>query len=316
MAPVNRCVRCNCLIDGSNDSEEHIIQNSVGGRLTVQGFICRACNNRTGETWDAVFAKQTNFLSHFFGIVRERGELPPQPIVTTAGERLALQPDGGFKAEKPFFQATLTENGKQIQIKARDRREAEAILRGVARKNPKVDVTAEMAKAEEEHTYLEGMVTQTIQLDGPTSGRSAVKAAVAFAFYSGIPIERCDLSVAYLRHEGAEPAFGYYLERDLVRGRPSAVPVHCVSVSGDPETGMLLGTSSISAYIGSWSAIRNATAAPPSRDRMVWIPPAEMRSRWKSIYRFRRPISRRSTTMSGYPLVLSNAFLQKSHQRH
>ena len=37
MAPVNRCVRCNCLIDDSNDSEEHIIQNSVGGRLTVQG---------------------------------------------------------------------------------------------------------------------------------------------------------------------------------------------------------------------------------------------------------------------------------------
>jgi hypothetical protein len=188
-----------------------------------------------------VFAKQTNFLSHFFGIVRERGELPPQPIVTTFGERLVLQPDGGFKAEKPFFQATSTENGKQIQIKARDRREAEVILRGVARKNPKVDVAAEMAKAKEEHTYLEGMVTHTIQLDGPTSGRSAVKAAVAFAFYSGIPIERCDLSVTYLRHEGAEPAFGYYLERDLVRGRPSAVPVHCVSVSGDPETGMLLG---------------------------------------------------------------------------
>jgi hypothetical protein len=129
MTTGNCCVRCDCPIDDSNDSEEHVIQNSVGGRLKVRGFICRACNNQTGETWDAVFAEQTNFLCHFFGIVRERGEPPPQAIVTTAGERLLLQPGGGFKMEKPVFQATPTETGKQIQIKARDLREAAVMLR-------------------------------------------------------------------------------------------------------------------------------------------------------------------------------------------
>jgi hypothetical protein len=73
-------------------------------------------------------------------------------------------------------------------------------------------------------------------------GRSVVKAAVAFAFHSGIPIEACDLAVAYLRDEAAEPAFGDYFERDLVSERPTTgVPIHCVAVSGDPETGMLLG---------------------------------------------------------------------------
>ncbi|WP_291573542.1 HNH endonuclease [Bradyrhizobium sp.] len=241
MTTSNRCVRCDCPIDGSNDSEEHVIQNSVGGRLKVRGFICRGCNNRTGETWDAVFAEQTNFFCHFFGVVRERGEPPPQPIVTTAGEQLLMQPGGGFKMQNPVFKEIPTEGGKQVQIKARDRREATTMLEGLARKYPKVDVAAEMAKATADHTYPEGVMRLDIHFGGPSAGRSVVKTATAFAFHCGVPIEQCDLAVAYLRDEVAEPAFGDYFERDLVTGRPVGVPIHCVAVTGDPETGMLLG---------------------------------------------------------------------------
>jgi hypothetical protein len=159
----------------------------------------------------------------------------------TAGERLLLQPGGDFKMQKPVFQATPTENGKQIQIKARDRREAAAMREGLARKYPKVNVAAELAKATEDHTYPEGLVHHDIRFGGPSAGRSVVKTAVAFAFHCGVPIEKCDLAVAYLRDEAAEPVFGYYFERDLVDGRPAGVPIHCVAVSGDPKTGMLLG---------------------------------------------------------------------------
>ncbi len=243
MAPVNRCVRCDYLIDDSNDSEEHIIQNSVGGRLTVKGFICRACNNRTGETWDAVFAEQLNFFCQFFGIVRDRGTPPPQPIVTTAGEHLLMQPGGGFKMKKPIYREALTGDGKrQIQITARDRREASIILKGLARKYPnQIDIDAELARVAESYTYPKGIVQHSPQFGGELGGRSVVKSAIAFAFYSGVPVEHCDLAMKYLRNENAEPSFGYYYERDLVAGRPAGIPIHCVAVVGDPITGMLLG---------------------------------------------------------------------------
>jgi hypothetical protein len=237
----NPCVRCGCPINDGNDSDEHVIPNSIGGRLKVRGFICRACNNRTGETWDAVFAKQTNFFCHLFGVVRERGEPPPQPIVTTAGEQLLMQPDGGFKMRNAVFQETPTEGGKQIQIKARSIREATAILEGVARKYPKVDVAAELARAKEEHTYPEGVMRHDIFVGGPSGGRSIVKTAAAFAFHCGVSIEQCDLALAYLRDENAEEIFGDYFERDLVDGRTAGVPIHCVAVTGEPESGMLLG---------------------------------------------------------------------------
>jgi hypothetical protein len=152
-----------------------------------------------------------------------------------------MQPGGGFKMQKPVFQETPTAGGKQIQIKARDRREATVMLEGLARKYPKVDVAAELAKATEAYTYPEGVMHHSPQFGGVSGGRSVVKTATAFAFYCGVPIDQCDLAVAYLRAESAEPAFGYYYERDLVAGRPSGAPIHCVAVTGDPEAGMLLG---------------------------------------------------------------------------
>jgi hypothetical protein len=242
MATANRCVLCDCAIDDNNDSEEHVIPNSIGGRLKVRGFICRDCNSRTGETWDATLSQQLNFFCHFFGVVRERGVPGPQPIETTAGEQLLMQLGGGFKMKDPIFRTVQTETGKQFQIKARDRDEAARILKGLARKYPsQVDVEAELAKATETYTYPEGVTFHTPDFGGVSGGRSVVKTATAFAFHCGVSVDQCDLAVRYLRDEAAEAAFGYYYERDLVAGRPAGVPIHCVAVTGDPATGMLLG---------------------------------------------------------------------------
>ena len=242
MLKENRCVRCDCSINGSNDSEEHVVPNSVGGHLKIRGFICRDCNNRTGETWDATLAQQLNFYCNFFGVVRERGAPPPQSIETTAGEKLLMQPDGGFKMQSPVFQVVPTETGEQIQIKARDRREAAIMLEGVARKYPnQVDVEAELAEATETHTYPDGVLFHTPDFGGVSGGRSVVKTAIAFAFHCGVSVDQCDLAVKYLRDKTAEAAFGYYYDRDLLANRPAGVPIHCVAITGDPATGMLIG---------------------------------------------------------------------------
>jgi len=253
MTPTNLCVRCDWPINEHSDSEEHVIPNSIGGRLKVRGFICASCNNSTGETWDAALAKQLNFFCHFFGIVRERGNPPPQPIMTTAGEHLLMQHGGGYTMRNPVYRSAQTEHGKQIQIVARDRREAEKMLKDVARKYPnQIDIAAELAKATESYTYPEGVQFHSSQIGGDLGGRSTVKTATAFAFHCRVPLDRCDMAIAYLRDEAAESVFGYYDETDLVDGRPAGVPIHCVAVAGDPATGMLLGYVE---YFGIWRVV-------------------------------------------------------------
>jgi hypothetical protein len=237
----SRCVLCDCPIDDGSDSDEHVIPNSIGGRLKVRGFICIYCNSKTGETWDKALSDELNFFCLFFGIVRERGKPRPEAIETTAGEKLLMQPGGGFKMQKPIFQEVPTEIGKQIQMKARTMSEARRMLEGVARKYPQVDVAAELAKATSVYSYPDGLVHHNPTLGGPSSGRSIVKTAVAFAYRAGVPSEQCDLALAYLRDESASPPYGFFYERDLVAGRPAGVPIHCVAVSANPETGLLLG---------------------------------------------------------------------------
>ena len=63
------CALCGCEITDRNDSEEHVIPQAIGGKLSVWGFICKDCNGRTGWGWDSVLSKQLNPLSLFFGVV-------------------------------------------------------------------------------------------------------------------------------------------------------------------------------------------------------------------------------------------------------
>jgi hypothetical protein len=235
------CVRCGDPITDANDSREHIIPNSIGGRLKTRGFICVDCNSLSGQAWDGALAEQLNPLCIFFGIVRERGESPAELIETTAGERLMHQSGGGFMLEKPVFQETTTEAGKQIKIIARTMDEAKKMLEGVQRKYPSVDPNSFLKDASISHSYPEGLVRIDQQIGGEVAGRSIVKTVVAIAHHAGVPIEASDIALAYLRDLNAEACFGYYYEKDLLTGRPSGIPVHCAAVSGNPKTGLLLG---------------------------------------------------------------------------
>jgi hypothetical protein len=235
------CVICDKPITSSNDSREHLIQNAIGGFRTIIGFICKPCNDVTGHDWDAELASQLNGLCHFFAIQRDRGAIPAEVVGTSAGETFKMLPSGGFALMRPTVERRQAGGQTQYQVKARDMSEARDILKDLKRKYPKLDVEAELAKAKEETSYPEGMIRIPIEIGGELAGRAIVKSAVALAHDSKIPVASCDQALAYLRDKDAPPCFGYYQSTDLVVSRPRRVPFHCVAISGNPTTGLLLG---------------------------------------------------------------------------
>lgn len=52
---MKKCVICDCIIDESNRSSEHIIHNAIGGILEDDGIYCEACNKRLGSKTDKAF---------------------------------------------------------------------------------------------------------------------------------------------------------------------------------------------------------------------------------------------------------------------
>ena len=43
-----KCALCLTQITEENNTNEHIIPNSIGGRKKIRNFICNECNNKTG----------------------------------------------------------------------------------------------------------------------------------------------------------------------------------------------------------------------------------------------------------------------------
>ena len=138
----SKCALCDVEITKNNDTKEHIIPNVIGGRKKIKGFICRACNSTSGDSWDKELAKQLNPLSLFFGIKRERRDVPSQLFETTSGDKLKLHANGSMADENPVFLETALDDGisTRINIQARDIKEAKNMLKGVKKKYPKFDI--------------------------------------------------------------------------------------------------------------------------------------------------------------------------------
>lgn len=236
------CALCDISITIENDTKEHIIPNAIGGRKKIKGFICRACNSTSGDSWDKELAKQLNPLNLFFEIKRERGDVPSQSFETTAGDKLKLHANGSMAYEKPVFLETALDDGisTRINIQARDIKEAKNMLKGVKKKYHKFDIEDALSKLKIQSSYCSDMLRMDFSMGGTEAGRSIVKSALALAVYSDIPTESCIEATNYLNNEDSEACFGYFYESDLVKNRPQDTPIHCVSVKGCDKSNQVI----------------------------------------------------------------------------
>lgn len=236
------CVLCTTPITGQNDSAEHVLPNAVGCRLKVRGFICKACNDRTGHTWDAELADQLHALCLLIGVARERGDTPPLTVQTTSGQVLKMTASDGMFLPRPTYETTQTETGVQIRISARTMAEARRMIEGAKAKYPSIDVEASLAQAQQQWSAPDGYMHHQFYVGGFRAGRSIVKSAVAFAVHSGLSQDDCAPAVAFLRDPAdVTPPLGWYFASDVIEGRPAHTPLTCVGVHANPETGLVLG---------------------------------------------------------------------------
>jgi hypothetical protein len=176
-----------------------------------------------------------------FNVSRERGDPPLLKVVTTAGERLTIGPAGKLAPTDPVFKKKpIAAGGFQYHVSARSMEEARQILTGLKRKHPEIDIEATLEQAEAVETYAQGAVKHDLSIGGPLAGRSIVKSCLAMAFANGIEWTRCGAAIQYLREDHAAPCFGYFSERDLLSRRATGVPLHCLAVRADSQSGLIL----------------------------------------------------------------------------
>lgn len=232
------CALCDTPITPENNSREHIIPNALGGRRTVNAFICDPCNNTSGHSWDAALARQLNPLCLFFQISRQRGAPPAQEFPISTGGSIRVTPNG-LELPKPTVDISSTETGAKINVVARNMPEARKILTGLKGKYPAIDVEAVLQSVTSQYSYLAAPIGMNLSVGGPDGGRAIVKSAFALAVANGVSPSDCADARRYLA-TGTDACFGYYHETDLLTGRPEKTVVHCVAVASTDD-GLLLG---------------------------------------------------------------------------
>jgi HNH endonuclease len=235
-----KCILCSIEITGGNDSREHLIQNSIGGRKRVRGVTCKTCNSATGEEWDAEFARQLQPLSAFFSITRQRGEVPPHLLTTVSGQEFIRRSDGQMTVARPSYEEAQTDGGVRISISAPTMQQARQLLNRAKARYAQIDADSIVASAESKYQYLDEPMKMSLGFGGEKAGRSLVKSCVTLAVNAGMDAAECVNALEYLRNPKGFPCFGYFYERDLICNRPNEV-FHCVAISGDPQSGQLIG---------------------------------------------------------------------------
>ena len=236
------CALCQTLLTRDNNTREHIIPNALGGRKKIRHFICKRCNDKTGQKWDSEITTQLQPLCTMLNIVRQRGDNRSLSVETVSGRKLTLNPDGSLTIASPDFDVR-TDNGKtHVAIQARSMDELEGMLVGMAKKKKfsELNVIEVMPQASLTQDYPHEPIHIPFSFGGQLAGRSIVKTCLALAYEAGLTIDDCENAKDCLV-SGGQLCFGYYNVSDPIVNRPANIPLQCAHVRADPGSGQVLG---------------------------------------------------------------------------
>ena len=236
-----RCFLCNDQLTENNGSKEHIIPVALGGYLTVSNFLCRTCNSRTGENWDAELTKSLHELSLLFDIQRQRGQTPPKVVNTTGGGQVRLLRGGRIGLAKPEFTKSYEDGNLVIQFTVGSEQEARRMLENISQRyDQKLDVESIIADNPAQSHYPSDKMQIAFGLGGTYSNKSMVKSALALAVRAGVAPDDAPLAVEYLRNEDAPVCIDPCYTKDAVLNRVAGMPLNCVYVAGDRSSQRLV----------------------------------------------------------------------------
>lgn len=229
-----------CVLNGIFDgcevtagSREHIIPNAIGGRLSSDKLICNSCNNKSGSAWDAVLCNQYTILCVWFGVSRERGNVPNCSVENEIGEISIISNDGKIQPKKPTFSSKkINENECEITVKANNHKDAKKIISSFCKKNNLQPDFTTLQHREVLFNDHGGDTKFSFDLSGPQIGRSVAKMMYLYSLHVGVDRESMKDVFKYLSAESNVQPFGPYYDVDLILKRPENIPIHVISVCG------------------------------------------------------------------------------------
>lgn len=192
-----------------NDSNEHVLPEAITYKrsLRVVGFMCNACNNRTGTQWDASitvacqpkFRADPNYLPH----LRKSGpKRMPTEFITFDGEIIEGSTDykGNFQEKRKKPRETDLGDGFASVVLEGSVCDKEFLKQIENQRKRFRGPTSETWKT----AVVHGVPSHEIKISKSRISKSLIKSYMSLAYHVGIDPRICDISIPYLRGETAE----------------------------------------------------------------------------------------------------------------
>ena len=182
------CVLCDAKLAGPALSFEHVIPESLGGKMRTDKVLCRDCNSRTGYAWDAQLAKQ---LLPFAQLVFPNGHRsgPKQRRVRDSqGNSLILKAGIRGGAEHPQSRIQQVGDGHEMTISAPTRQRAVQEIRRLVKEGKlPADREEEIIQGiQREETLTRVMFSEAGGVGGEAVGNSWLKSMVTAGVLGGL----------------------------------------------------------------------------------------------------------------------------------
>lgn len=230
------CYNCESPLNQINQSIEHIIPNSVGGRLKSKKLLCNSCNKRLGEEIDVEIGRQLNPFMNFFLIDRERGKYNPLKGKTNNGEEFIL--DGIEVKSKPKI--SVNDNG--VSFNGNDEQDVKNYLKGILKKHPYLKIDEIIEKANKGKYYLNEPININMNFGGEKALRAITKIMVNFYLFNNGNKEYASNLIQYMNGSinNGEIWYNYEFENDKLVITKGNV-YHFLKIEGNPHEKILYG---------------------------------------------------------------------------
>lgn len=233
---MNKCYDCDTDLTDENRSVEHIINNSIGGRLKSKDLLCIKCNSSFGSDLDVAISEAFSFFSNQIDVKRDRGEAPDvQGVETTTGEEMKISPQGKPYLAKPSVNVIKKDDGQtNYKIVARDKEELKKILAGVKKKHPEhADKIDEYVEKVQIQTRVPDELKFSLQVGGNEIFRAVTKMAINLYVYNkGVPDYIKERLFSVKSKNKVEYVYFYYPDQTVFATSESQIS-HSILVKSD-----------------------------------------------------------------------------------
>lgn len=239
---MTKCYICESTITKENETEEHIILNSLGGKLKSKTLICRNCNSKLGNEIDSELSDMLNPIANLLNIDRDRGRAQAFKVYDSVnGETYNILPGGKPERSKPVIDEEINNGRGQVRITARSYKEARHILKGYKKKYK--DFTKDIDDVIKEGSRNKTYITQPINIDLCVGNNNIYKAickmAINFYIYVGGNSKYIKHLIPYILGENNEDNYTrvYYKNSEIVLKNEEIL--HSLIIKGDNSEGIL-----------------------------------------------------------------------------